>query len=205
MRSQSPNSLTATATASLDRLNAASRQAAGYKGFGRNQINKGEIWVHGEWECLMMIPLETYFMKLWKQTLSALSKKHKTIKMRSIWNTMNATKLLLLLIMDYILNGTKYNHNTEGYDEWLSKQGKEGIENLKSDISEGLRRVLSGESELNELWLEIRRLPCMEGEYRKYIVKLKRLIIAAPDTYCYARFVCVCRCVLTQSRSNMCR
>ncbi len=34
------------------------------------------------------------------------------------------------------------------------KQGKEGIENLKSDISEGLRRVLSGESELNELWLE---------------------------------------------------
>jgi len=57
-------------------------------------------------------------------------------------------------IMDYILNGTKYNHNTEGYDEWLSKQGKEGIEDLKSDISEGLRRVLSEESELNELWLE---------------------------------------------------
>ena len=56
--------------------------------------------------------------------------------------------------MDYILNGTKYNYNTEDYDEWLSKQGKEGIENLKSDISEGLRRVLSGESELNELWLE---------------------------------------------------
>ena len=57
-------------------------------------------------------------------------------------------------IMDYILNGTKYNHNTDGYDEWLSKQGKEGIEDLKSDISESLRRVLSEESELNELWLE---------------------------------------------------
>jgi hypothetical protein len=57
-------------------------------------------------------------------------------------------------ILDSILNGTEYSHQTEGYDDWLSKQDKSGLSEYKGSIVSGLNLVLSDKSELNELWQE---------------------------------------------------
>lgn len=57
-------------------------------------------------------------------------------------------------ILDSVLNGAKYEHVTEGYDEWLRQQNKEELEKFRADIVAGLKVVLSDKSELNELWSE---------------------------------------------------
>ncbi|ABD81096.1 DUF4259 domain-containing protein [Saccharophagus degradans] len=57
-------------------------------------------------------------------------------------------------ILDSLLVGTKYSHETEGYDDWLSKQDKSALSKYKEDIVSGLNLVLSDKSELNELWQE---------------------------------------------------
>jgi hypothetical protein len=57
-------------------------------------------------------------------------------------------------ILDSLLVGTKYSHETDGYDDWLSKQDKSGLSKYKEDILAGLSLVLSDKSELNELWQE---------------------------------------------------
>lgn len=57
-------------------------------------------------------------------------------------------------ILDSLLVGTKYSHETEGYDDWLLKQDKSKLSKYKEDIVSGLNLVLSDKSELNELWQE---------------------------------------------------
>ena len=57
-------------------------------------------------------------------------------------------------ILDSLLNATDYQHGTDGYDEWLSRQERTGLSALKADIIVGLKIVISDKSELNELWQE---------------------------------------------------
>lgn len=37
-------------------------------------------------------------------------------------------------ILDSLLNGTKYSHNTKGFDEWLAKQDITGLSELRESV-----------------------------------------------------------------------
>jgi hypothetical protein len=58
------------------------------------------------------------------------------------------------VVMDSLLNGTQYAHGTEEFDEWLSNQNSEKLAAMKTGLHTCLLRVLSENSELNELWEE---------------------------------------------------
>jgi len=75
-------------------------------------------------------------------------------------------------IVDSILNKTNYSHNTEGYDEWLAEQSPELVEEFIPKIITGLNRVLSENSELNELWME------NEEDYPEWKSNIEKIITA---------------------------
>lgn len=58
------------------------------------------------------------------------------------------------VILDNLLNGTVYDHNDEGFDDWLEQQCKDDLAQFKPALLPGLEMVLSDQSELNELWQE---------------------------------------------------
>ncbi len=57
-------------------------------------------------------------------------------------------------VLDNLLNGTCYAHNSEDFDDWLTKQDRSKLAPLKAEVCSCLSLVLSDKSELNELWEE---------------------------------------------------
>ncbi|WP_026472193.1 DUF4259 domain-containing protein [Alkanindiges illinoisensis] len=58
------------------------------------------------------------------------------------------------VILDYLLNGTVYDHNDEAFEQWLEQQSRNDLNQFKTAVLAGLKIVLSNQSELNELWQE---------------------------------------------------
>ena len=58
------------------------------------------------------------------------------------------------VIIDSILNETKYDISEEEFYEWISNQEAEELEPLNESIAKVLKLVISEKSELNELWSE---------------------------------------------------
>lgn len=58
------------------------------------------------------------------------------------------------VILDFLLNGTVYDHNDETFEQWLAQQSKDGVDQFKPAVLAGLKIVLSEQSELNQLWQE---------------------------------------------------
>lgn len=74
------------------------------------------------------------------------------------------------VILDSILNGTKYQHNSEEFNSWLTQQTSESVSKFKPKIVKGLKLVLSDNSELNELWRE------NEGDYYTWKSNIEKMI-----------------------------
>ncbi len=62
--------------------------------------------------------------------------------------------IISAVILDSILNGTKYKHEINGYEEWLTQQNQASIEIFRTEIVSDLKVVLSDKSELKKLWSE---------------------------------------------------
>ncbi len=75
-------------------------------------------------------------------------------------------------LIDAICNGTKYDTESENYQKWLSVQNKEALNKYRPDIILGLNRVLSSDSELNELWEE------NEDDYPEWKANIESIIRA---------------------------
>lgn len=58
------------------------------------------------------------------------------------------------VILDAILNKAKHRISDEEFQEWLSRQESKGLASFKESILNGLGKVISERSELNELWQE---------------------------------------------------
>ena len=76
------------------------------------------------------------------------------------------------VIADSILNQASYDHETEGFDEWMDQQQPDSLLEFVPDIVTGLKRVISEDSELNELWQE------NEEEYPEWKSNIEEIITA---------------------------
>jgi hypothetical protein len=58
------------------------------------------------------------------------------------------------VIIDSIINNKKYTTPIDTFGEWLSKQDKNTLLSLREKVISKLKRVISENSEIHDLWLE---------------------------------------------------
>lgn len=79
------------------------------------------------------------------------------------------------VIVDAVLNGTVFEHNDEGFEDWLEQQSSDEILPFKPAVLAGLKIVLSDDSELNELWQEnSMEYPNWRANVENIIARLER-------------------------------